>query len=44
MGKKILQTIYGPAFGNGYCRIKINHKIYNKFKSPDIVFIFKVHV
>jgi len=43
--RKILKKIYGPSYGNGYCRIKINHKIYNfKYKSPDIISIIKVHV
>lgn len=42
--RKILRKIYGPTYGNAYCRIKINHKIYNKLKSPDIVSIIKVHV
>jgi hypothetical protein len=41
--RKILRKIYGPTYGNGYCRLKINKKNYNKFKSPDIISIIKVH-
>ena len=34
--------MYGLQYGNGSWRIEMNQKIYNKFKSPDIVTVVKV--
>jgi hypothetical protein len=41
--RKILRKIYGPTHENGCWRIKMNQEICNKFKSPNIVTIIKVH-
>jgi hypothetical protein len=41
--RKILRKIYGPTYENGCERIKMSQEIYNKFKSPYIVTVIKVH-
>jgi hypothetical protein len=40
--RKILRKIYGPTYENGSWGIKMNQKIYNTHKSPDVVLI-KAH-
>jgi hypothetical protein len=42
--RKILRKIYiyGLPCGNGSWRIEMNQEIYNKFKSPDIITVFRV--
>jgi hypothetical protein len=40
---KILRKTYGRTYENSYWRIKMSREIYNKFKSPDIVTVIKVH-
>lgn len=40
--RKILRKIYGPTCDNGLWRMKMNHELYDKFKSPDIIAIIKV--
>ena len=37
-----MRKIYGPPYGNGYWRIKVNQDIYNTFKSSDIMTVIKV--
>jgi hypothetical protein len=38
-----LRKIYGPTCKNGSWRIKMDQKIYNKFKSLDIITVITVH-
>jgi hypothetical protein len=35
--RKVSRKIYGPTKENGCWRIKTNHEIREKFKSPDII-------
>jgi hypothetical protein len=39
---KVLRKIYGPTEENGCWRIKMNHEIRDKFKSPDIISAIKL--
>jgi hypothetical protein len=40
--RKVLRKIYGPSKENGCWRIKMNHDIREKFKSPDIISVIKL--
>jgi hypothetical protein len=40
--RKILRKIYGPAYENGYWRIKMYQEMHNKLKSADILTIIEV--
>jgi hypothetical protein len=40
--RKVLRKIYGPTKENGCWRIKMNHEIQEKFKSPDIISVIKL--
>jgi hypothetical protein len=41
VGKKILKKIHGPMYENGSWTIRMNKKIYKKFKSTGIVTVMK---
>jgi hypothetical protein len=40
--RKVLRKICGPTKENGCWRIKMNHEIREKFKSPDIISVMKL--
>jgi hypothetical protein len=40
--RKVLRKIYGPTKENGCWRIRMNHEIREKFKSPDIISVIKL--
>jgi hypothetical protein len=40
--RKVLRKICGPTKENGCWRIKRNHEIREKFKSPDIISVIKL--
>jgi hypothetical protein len=40
--RKVLRKIYGPTKENGCWRIKMNHEIREKFKSPAIISVIKL--
>jgi hypothetical protein len=40
--RKIFTKIYGPTYGNGLWRVKINSELESKYTSQDIVSVIKV--
>jgi hypothetical protein len=40
--KKILRKMYGLAYQNGQCRIKMNSESESRCKSQDIIFVIEV--
>jgi len=43
-GKENHETNMWADICNGYCSMKMNEGIYNKFISPDILTVIKVHI